>query len=104
MREWRLQFSDSATAVFMLMGLPRPKYEGLIKSIEYNEEQQLSTKVVKAKLILEERRENLDKHHEEEEEAKALALRILIIEQNKMDQIKYKKKKKQEEKCSVFCI
>lgn len=71
-----LRFSDSATAAFMLLGLPRPQYEGLIRSIDYNEEQQLTTKVVKAKLILEERQENLDKHHAEEADAKALALRM----------------------------
>lgn len=50
------------------------QYEGLIRNIDYNEEQQLSTKVVKAKIILYERKENLDKHHAKEMEATSLAL------------------------------
>ncbi|KAI7815493.1 Retrovirus-related Pol polyprotein, partial [Rhyzopertha dominica] len=102
-----LQFSDSAIAAFMLLGLPRPHYEGLIRSIDYNEEQQLSTKVVKAKLILEERRENLDKHHAEEAEAKALALRIrknFRSHRNESSVINRKEDEEEASKRNVVCF
>ncbi|KAJ8880777.1 hypothetical protein PR048_017248 [Dryococelus australis] len=47
-------------------GLPRDIYEGLIRSLEYDEEP-LSVKMVKARLLLEERRQNLDKEQESSE-------------------------------------
>ncbi|KAJ8898493.1 hypothetical protein PR048_003853 [Dryococelus australis] len=47
-------------------GLPREIYEGLIRSLEYDEES-LSVKMVNARLLLEESRQYLDKEQESSE-------------------------------------
>ncbi|KAJ8881186.1 hypothetical protein PR048_017659 [Dryococelus australis] len=57
---------QSCNSRFMLRGLPREIYEGLIRSLVYDEES-LSVKMVRAILLLEERRQNLDKAQESSE-------------------------------------
>ncbi|KAJ8895727.1 hypothetical protein PR048_001065 [Dryococelus australis] len=61
-----LNFAGKATTAFMLRGLPRSIYEDLIRSLEYDEES-LSAKMVTARLLLEERRQNMDKEQESSE-------------------------------------
>ncbi|KAJ8877255.1 hypothetical protein PR048_021709 [Dryococelus australis] len=53
-----LNFVDKAITAFILRGLPREIYEVLIRSVEYDEE---------SLLLLEERRQNLDKEQESRE-------------------------------------
>lgn len=60
---------DSTLTAFVtgIVGLSRLQ---LLRNIDYNEEQQLSMKAVKAKLSFEERKENLDKYHIKKSQAK----------------------------------
>lgn len=69
-----LTFSDTAIAAFILRGLRKDKYEGLVRSLEWNEEK-MTVKEVKSKLLLEDKRDQLDKNRKEEEEkVRALAV------------------------------
>lgn len=52
-----IEFTDKQKAAFLLTGLPFPKYEGFVRSIEREGDTSvLSTTTIKAKLLLEEKR------------------------------------------------
>jgi hypothetical protein len=55
-----VEFEDKLVAGFLLKGLGRNKYEGLVSSLE-RDEQSLNASAVKAKLLLEEKREEAER-------------------------------------------
>ena len=54
-----INLEDNVIAIIILMGLPQEQYEGFVRSLE-REEDNLSVKVVKTKLLLEEKRMKRD--------------------------------------------
>jgi hypothetical protein len=66
LRHADVEFEDKVVAGFLLKGLGRNKYEGLVRSLE-RDEQSLNTSAVRAKLLLEEKRDMLEKEREEAE-------------------------------------
>jgi hypothetical protein len=65
LRHADVEFEDKVVAGYLLKGLGRNKYEGLVRSLERDES--LNTSAVRAKLLLEEKREMLEDEREEAE-------------------------------------
>ena len=61
-----ITFTDKQIAMIFLMGLPLSKYEGLIRSME--QEGNLTTRAVKARLLVEEKRVQRENDRKEREE------------------------------------
>jgi len=77
------EISEQRRAAFMLRGLPKERFELLIRCLE-QEETRFTLRSVKATLILEEKREKLDETKEKnKEEAKALRSSTVRCEEKK---------------------
>ncbi|KAJ8882582.1 hypothetical protein PR048_014393 [Dryococelus australis] len=74
-----LHFTDKLLAMFFLMGLPLEKYDGLVRGMEKDGDN-LTPAVVKAKLLLEEKRIKRDEDQKVNMEgAKALAVKQQLL-------------------------
>jgi hypothetical protein len=85
-----VEFEDKLVAGFLLKGLGRNKYEGLVSSLE-RDEQSLNASAVKAKLLLEEKREEAERETYEERKRNELDQNKALVVKTPVYQPDYKR-------------